>query len=237
MSKINSNCVLFTPFFSVARKGSTFWSLLFFAFSFGTFSGQAKSDDALHSLLEQYAETSLTLDSDEELEAPLRSLLSDAERLRDANSDNASYWLAAARIRFGYADTQGPVRGMQQISLSREELETAITIDPFVQDGYAKAYLGYLHSVMPRWPLSFGDRDTGRRLLEEAILINENSIPNNYFYAVYLTVTKDYDGAARRLDVAEAQISSDTGTPNQQAFFAKSIKSLRTNIDNFVNER
>lgn len=197
---------------------------------------QAQTYETVDSLLEGYAAIILAYESDEEREAPLRSVLTHAERLRSEDTENAAYWIACARIRFAYANTQGPFRGMRLISESREELEKAISLDPLMYEGYAKAYLGYLYAVMPSWPISFGDKDKGRKLLEEALIVNESNIPNNYFYATYLTVVEDYAAADRRLNVAEEAIVSDPLLPRQQELFVQSIKRLRIDIEELANE-
>jgi len=192
---------------------------------------QAQLGDAVDTLLEEYAVIRLAYRTDEDLEAPLLALLNRAEQLRTVDADNAAAWVACARVRFAYANTQGPVGGMRQIARSRDELTRAIELRPLIDDGYAQAYLGYLYSVMPSWPLSFGDRDKGKKLLEEALLINESSIANNYYYAWYLTVIEDYTGARERLDIAEAAIVSDPLLPKMQELLFVGIEGLRRQID------
>jgi tetratricopeptide (TPR) repeat protein len=227
--RMNSNGI------NISRTSITKWphclacSLLIVCFWANA--SHAENDDAVDSLLEEYAVISLSYRSDEDLEAPLLTLLKEAERSRDANVENAAFWVACARIRFAYANTQGAVSGMRLIARSRDDLEKAISLDPVVYEGYAKAYLGYLYSVMPSWPISFGDKEKGRKFVEEALLISEKNFRNNYYYAWYLTVVGDYDAARKRLDIAEAAIVPDPLLPRLQELSISGIKGLRNQID------
>ena len=126
---------------------------------------------------------------------------------------------------------------MRLIAQSRDELERAISLDPFMHEGYAAAFLGYLYSVMPSWPLSFGDKEQGKALIEDAMLINAENVPNNYFYATYLAVVEDYASAEQRLSMAEAALISEALLPKQKELFSKNIRRLSIDIAELKNKK
>jgi Tfp pilus assembly protein PilF len=53
-------------------------------------------------------------------------------------------------------------------------------------EGAAYVALGTLYYMTPGWPISFGDENKAEKLLQQALIINSQSIDSNYFYADYL---------------------------------------------------
>ncbi|MEX2129993.1 MAG: TRAP transporter TatT component family protein [Pseudohongiellaceae bacterium] len=192
---------------------------------------QAQSLSVPDQLIERYAEYHLTLTSDSELEQPLFLLLEEAQQYRDANPASAEAWAATARIRFGYANTQGMVTGLDLIKESRQELEQAITLDASAQEGAALAFLGYLYAGMPPWPLGFGSSKKAAELLEAALKISDSSMANNYYYAVYLFAkTKRHEEATQRLLRAKASAAALPAQPHMQALRLRGIDELLQRI-------
>jgi len=187
------------------------------------------------SLMREYELISLTGNSDSEIEGPLWGLLDVAESLRDNASEDAEFWIACARVRFGYANTQGPFKGTRLISEVRKELERAILLDSNELEGYALAFLGYLYASSPPWPLGFGDIEEAKKLLEQAISVNDKNVPNNYFYAVYLYKTENYINALERLAIADAVIDADSSNKPRTSFFAGNINELKSEIERKIN--
>lgn len=182
------------------------------------------------SIVESYASISLTYDSDDELSEHLGKLLLEAEKYKDANMTDASAWLSCARIRFGYANAQGPVAGMKLISESRDELERAVRLDPTVDQGYALALMGYLYSAMPRWPISFGDKEKGWDYMHQAFEVDKMNVANNYFMAAVLLINGRADEAQGPISVAKMALSESDDRSQLSALYDKNIDMLYTQI-------
>jgi tetratricopeptide (TPR) repeat protein len=80
--------------------------------------------------------------------------------------------------------------------------ETAIQIDGDVLDGAAYIGLGMLYYKVPRWPVSFGDRNKAGELLQKALALHPGSIDPNYSYGEYLVETRRSDEAVAYLQKA-----------------------------------
>ncbi|MDT8428322.1 MAG: hypothetical protein RQ757_06110 [Pseudomonadales bacterium] len=184
-------------------------------------SASAQSLSPVDGFFEQYAEIQLLWSADADREGPLTQLLEQAEAYRDAHPGAAEAWVATARIRFGYADTQGIVRGVRLMKTSRDELEHALTLDPAVRNGFAQAFLGYLYVGMPPWPLGFRDREKGVQLLEDALRINPDGMEINYYFAEYYGAEKDYGKALEHVERARA--AADDALPQMRRYYLRSI--------------
>ncbi len=189
------------------------------------YTGNSQAEDA-RVLLDRYAELRLRHSNDNELAEPLRSLLSQVETYRDANPEDPLAWLASARVRFGYANTQGPVKGMQLISETRDEIEMSISLNPNADRAYGLAFLGYLYAAMPRWPISFGNDEKGWEYMNRALVIDSESVANQYFLTTLLIADKRFEEAEKVLVSAKLIAESSGNTTNMMDFWAQNLQIL-----------
>jgi tetratricopeptide (TPR) repeat protein len=178
------------------------------------------------SLVERYAEISLAFDDDSELEAPLHHLMRMAEQNRDAHPDNARAWIALARIRFGYANTQGPFYGMRLMKGSRDEMEKAIAMDPLAEDGFPQAFLGYLYAGVPSWPISFGNKRTSEEYFDEARSINSDGLELSYFMAIVSASDGEIELAMSHLTSAREMLDKRPASSARTRMYERSILRL-----------
>lgn len=180
-------------------------------------------------LQERYAEIRLKyLDTDDQ-EIPLRDLLEEAEAYKAQHPESAAAWVACARIRMGYANTQG-FGGLRILKTVRDEFEQAISLDRRAQDGFAPIFLGFLYSIYPRRPFSIGDKARGRELVEEAMTINATNMANNYYYALYLATAKQNDKAREYLLKARDAAEVNPAMPLIQKFLEREIGKALQNV-------
>lgn len=100
------------------------------------------------------------------------------------NAAEPIYWQAV--IKATYADHQDAFSALSAIQEARDLLIKALKIDPQTMGGSAYVTLGTLYYMVPKWPISFGDDDAAKQMLEAALKINPDSIDANYFYGEFL---------------------------------------------------
>jgi len=100
------------------------------------------------------------------------------------NAAEPLFWQAV--LKATYADQQDPFCALGAIHEARDLLIKAIKIAPNTMDGAAYVTLGTLYYMAPKWPVSFGDDDTAKQMLETALKINPDGIDANYFYGEFL---------------------------------------------------
>lgn len=181
----------------------------------------AESQSVPLQLIERYEEVFLSVDSANQ-ELPVRLLLEEAESYRDNNPDDAEAWIACGLIRGGYALTQS-FRILGILKTVRQELETAIELNPEAIDGYAQAFLGRLYMRLPAWPISYGSEKKAQRMFDEALAINSQTKAANLYYGLLLTERKDLQQALQYLERAKAA-SPRPGLPNWDAVLDRDIE-------------
>jgi tetratricopeptide (TPR) repeat protein len=105
-------------------------------------------------------------------------------------------------IESSYAGARGGLGALSLCKEARGNLQAALKLDPAALDGAAYTSLGALYYKVPGFPISFGDDDKARELLQQALKINPDGIDPNYFYAELLYEDGDYAGARHYLDKA-----------------------------------
>ena len=191
--------------------------------------GNSQAEDA-RGLVDRYAELRLKYSSDNDLAEPLRVLLTEAETYRDANPTDPEGWLASARIRFGYANTQGPVRGMRLISESRDEIVRSVYLNQSTDRGFGLAFLGYLYVIMPRWPVSFGNRGKGWEYMEQALIVDSESVANKYFLTVILIAERRFEEAEETLKSAKRVLEESEEKGSLEVFYAHNLEVLEEQL-------
>jgi len=192
----------------------------------------AQSKDDYEIFVNEYAEIHMQFTTDEMREAPLVELLNDVESYLEENVSSADAWIALARVKFGYANTQGPIAGMRLLREVKENLETAIELDATGQNGYPQAFLGYLYAGVPSWPLSFGNAKTSKLYLDQALEIDSESIENNYLKAVVLVADEDFEVARRHIDLAESKLDAMAELSPALQYRRENLASLRSRLPN-----
>jgi tetratricopeptide (TPR) repeat protein len=104
------------------------------------------------------------------------------------------FWQAV--LKATYADQQDAFSALDAIHEARDLLIKAIQINPQTMDGSAYVTLGTLYYMVPKWPISFGDDDAAKKMLETALKINPDGIDANYFYGEFLLRHKKPNDAA-----------------------------------------
>ncbi|MFZ2407441.1 MAG: hypothetical protein WAW41_20075 [Methylobacter sp.] len=94
------------------------------------------------------------------------------------------FWQAV--VKATYADHQDAFSALNAIHEARDLLMKAININPKAMNGSAYVTLGTLYYMVPKWPISFGDDDAAKQMLETALKINPDGIDANYFYGEFL---------------------------------------------------
>jgi tetratricopeptide (TPR) repeat protein len=131
------------------------------------------------------------------------------------------------------AGEKGGLGALSLVKRAKALYEAAIAIDGNALEGSAYNSLGVLYYKVPGWPLSFGDKDKARELLQKALTINPKGIDPNYFYAEYLVETKHQDEAATYLERAlqapprPARQIADTGRREEARELLEKVRKLR----------
>ena len=100
------------------------------------------------------------------------------------NAAEPIFWQAV--VKATYADHQDAFSALNAIQEARDLLIKALKIDPKTMSGSAYVTLGTLYYMVPKWPISFGDDDAAKQMLETALKINPDGIDTNYFYGQFL---------------------------------------------------
>ena len=118
------------------------------------------------------------------------------------NAAEPIFWQAV--VTATYADQQDAFSALNAIQEARDLLIKAIKIDPETMSGSAYVTLGTLYYMVPKWPISFGDDDAAKQMLETALKINPDGIDSNYFYGEFLMLHNKPNDAAVYFERATA---------------------------------
>lgn len=105
-------------------------------------------------------------------------------------------------ITASWAGDKGGLGALGLVKQAKALYESAIRIDGNVLDGSAYTSLGVLYYKVPGWPVSFGDKDKARDLLQKGLSLNPKGIDPNYFYGELLSETRHPDEALSYLERA-----------------------------------
>jgi len=178
----------------------------------------------------------LTIKNERELAAQLELLRAKAAAHKEANASAESFYLLA-RITYGSTFSQSPLGVRRSMRETKDLLEQGLAIDERMLHGNPKALLGYLYVGLPGWPISFGDRDKGLVLLEEAMQIDDKDMANNYFYVGKMLREKNYQAARDQLIYARELENPDSPAPAMQALLLREINSDLADIEKQLEAR
>lgn len=195
----------------------------------------SRADSKTDSFIDQYAQISISGESEGRKGQLFGELLEEAVSYRELNPNNAEAWLATARIRFGVANTQGVLRGPRTMRQSFDDVQSALALDENAMEGFGKAFLGYLYAVLPGWPVGVGDVDKAEKLLGQVVRDDDPNIAFNYFYAMYFIRMQRFEEAHNRLLMAR---KSNTVLPNYPAIrllYLNEVEKLLVSVKNELN--
>lgn len=148
-------------------------------------------------------------------------LLEKAEALAKRYPNAAEPKIWQATILATNAAFQSAFTALSTLDTAKQLLEQAIRQDPSALEGSAYVTLGTLYSMVPGWPVSFGDNQEAERLLKASLEINPNGIDSNYFYADYLLrqdragEAETYLRKASQAPIRKQQVFADTQLQNE----------------------
>ncbi|MGR8979325.1 MAG: tetratricopeptide repeat protein [Gammaproteobacteria bacterium] len=129
-------------------------------------------------------------------------LIDKTDRLSRQHSNAAEIWYWKAVLLATYADHQSAMAALDAIEEARDLLLKTIQINPKTLSGSAYVTLGTLYYMVPKWPVSFGDNDEARKMLETALAINPDGLDANYFFGDFLLTNDQPDQAVKYLEKA-----------------------------------
>jgi len=149
------------------------------------------------------------------------------------NAAEPIFWQAV--LKATYAEQQDAFSALGAIHEARDLLIKAIKINPETMDGSAYVTLGTLYYMVPKWPISFGDDNTAKQMLETALKINPDGIDANYFYGDFLLSRNKPNDAAlyfERASAAPARIEqpyADNRLKDEARLALKNAQEQKTN--------
>lgn len=154
-----------------------------------------KLEDALKSIETEWASIYYSTPKDKQGPA-FAQLLDKAINLTKQypNAAEPIFWQAV--VKATYADHQDAFSALSAIDEARDLLLKVIKIDPKTMRGSAYVTLGTLYYMVPKWPISFGDDNAAKEMLETALKINPDGIDANYFYGEFLLLHNKPSDAA-----------------------------------------
>ncbi|MFC3094013.1 hypothetical protein DRW07_11070 [Alteromonas sediminis] len=163
--------------------------------TFSVFAGaQSHFDTSLLEIQHDWAKVNYTLNDSDQIKG-FENLLKNAKAFVEDYPDRAEPLVWYGIIESSYAGAKGGIGALSNAKEAKKALEKALKIDELVLEGSAYTSLGILYHKVPGWPISFGDDDDARLLLEKAISVNPTGIDSNYFYGEFLFDEREYDKA------------------------------------------
>lgn len=136
-------------------------------------------------LQQRWAEIKYSLPQDQQSQA-FRQLGDHAEQLVERHPEAAELHIWAGIIRSTEAGVNGGLGALALVKEAKQELETALELNPLALEGSAYTSLGALYYQVPGWPIGFGDEAKAEWHLQRALAINPEGIDSLYFWGDYL---------------------------------------------------
>jgi len=151
----------------------------------GSMVAHAGQASPILTLQKKWAEATYALEGDAKEKAFI-ALLKQADKAVFEQPKRAGVFIWRGIIKSSFAGVKGGLSALSLIKEAKADLEQSLLLDDRALSGSAYTSLGTLYFKAPGWPLSFGDDDKAKKLLEKALTINPNGIDSNYFYAQFL---------------------------------------------------
>ena len=162
---------------------------------------QTDFDAQLLALQQDWAKVNYTLNDDAQVKG-FESLIVSAKDFVSAHPKRAEPLVWYGIIESSFAGAKGGIGALSNAKEAKHALEKALKIDETALEGSAYTSLGILYHKVPGWPISFGDDDYARMLLEKAVGLNPTGIDPNYFLAEFLFDEREYEKAKEHLMIA-----------------------------------
>ena len=142
-------------------------------------------ETAVQKLQQRWAEIHYGLSDDAQAKA-LAMLEDEADGYLARFPEAAELHIWAGIVRSTEAGAKGGLGALSLVKAARDDLETALELDPAALEGSAYVSLGALYYQVPGWPLAFGDDDKAEWHLRQALKFNPDGIDGLYFWGDYL---------------------------------------------------
>lgn len=162
--------------------------------------------------------------------ARFEALATRAHRLTEQFPGHCPALIWEAVILSSWAEAKDDLGSLDLARRAKALYEAALKIDAMAVGGGAYTGLAALHYKLPGWPLSFGDENKARELLQRALAINPQSIDANFYYGELLVETRHPQEAVTYLErVLQAPARpgreiSDTGRRDEAQALLHKIK-------------
>ncbi|MBU0603165.1 MAG: tetratricopeptide repeat protein [Gammaproteobacteria bacterium] len=158
-------------------------------------------EESINRLQAEWAQIKYRQPADRQ-EKAFEALSKEAAAVRAENPERAEADIWYAIIVASEAGAKGGLGALSLVKDARAALEQALARNPDALQGSAYTSLGSLYYQVPGWPISFGDKDKARELLNKALAINPNGIDSNFFMGDFLYRTGEYEKARVALEAA-----------------------------------
>ena len=118
------------------------------------------------------------------------ALSAKARRATEQFSSSSPVLIWEAVIVSSWAEAKDDLGSLDLAKRAKALYEAALKIDASALGGGAYTGLAALHYKLPGWPLSFGNEDKARELLQRALAINPQGVDPNYYYGELLVETR-----------------------------------------------
>jgi tetratricopeptide (TPR) repeat protein len=157
------------------------------------------------------------------------ALILEADQLFSRYPDSAAVWGMRGIIKYNYQLEMDDVVSLSIAESAKNDLEVAISIDPYALEGEPFIFLGNLYLNQPGWPSGFGDESRAGELLWQAVTLRPDDFDANYFLALYLLKIGSNEEAKTHLERAlNAPVSArrEGGANARRARIAEMLEGL-----------
>lgn len=137
-----------------------------------------------------------------EREKRFEALAEKAHQVSERYSGRSEALIWEGIVTASWAGEKGGLGALGLAKKAKALYESALKIDASALDGSAYTRLAVLYYKVPGWPVSFGDKDKARELLQKGLSLNPKGIDPNFFYGELLAETDHRDEALSYLERA-----------------------------------
>jgi tetratricopeptide (TPR) repeat protein len=154
------------------------------------------ADAEVHRLQSTWEEIKFGVPEGDAQTAKMNALGEDADAVAARFPDSPEVLIWDGIITSERASMASAFSALGLAKRARDILEQAYQMAPAKLDAGAPTSLGVLYYRVPGFPVGFGDKAKGRRLLEEAVKLAPTGLDAWYFYGDFLYEQKEYAKAA-----------------------------------------
>jgi tetratricopeptide (TPR) repeat protein len=156
-----------------------------------------KIEDALAAIVRDFDAARFNTEGKDQQLQKLEELRSRAQQLSLQYPDRAEpvIWQGWALSEYGRINAG--LSSLLTFKQARKKLEQGLALDPKVYSGKPHVTLGKLYLNLPRFPISFGNKDKAREHLRIGLSMDPQDPEANYSYAQLLFDDENYEEAMR----------------------------------------